>query len=95
MILTILAAWLVLAGLAALFLYCCSRVSNGLDRELADEDFTAGLSRRPTGAWTRNTWCHVRRPQRSAEGLLVSLGDALTGVERERRCERSTRMRRR
>ena len=53
MILTILVAWLVLAGLAALFLYCCSRVSNGVGRELAEEDFTAEWARRPTGTSAR------------------------------------------
>ena len=51
MILTILVAWLVLAGLAALFLYCCSRVSEGVGRELTAEDFTGELTRRTTRTW--------------------------------------------
>jgi hypothetical protein len=40
MVLTILFVWIALAVLAALFLYCCSRVSNGPRRELDDDDFT-------------------------------------------------------
>jgi hypothetical protein len=41
MVLTILIGWVALAALAALFLYCCSRVSNGERRVLTDDDFAA------------------------------------------------------
>jgi hypothetical protein len=47
MVLTILIAWIALGALAVLFMYCCSRVSNGPRRGLMDDDFTADLPRRP------------------------------------------------
>ena len=40
MVLTIFFVWIALAVLAALFLYCCSRVSNGSRRDLDDDGFT-------------------------------------------------------
>lgn len=39
MILTIFVVWLALAALAAFFLYCCSRVSNGPIRERDNDEF--------------------------------------------------------
>jgi len=51
MVLTILLAWLVLAALAAVFLYCCSRVSEGPTGELADDDFAAEPAASTTLAW--------------------------------------------
>jgi len=41
MILTIFVVWLVLAALAALFVYCCSVVSNGPRQELRRDEFPA------------------------------------------------------
>jgi hypothetical protein len=41
MILTIFVVWLVLATLAALFVYCCSVVSNGPRQELRRDEFLA------------------------------------------------------
>jgi hypothetical protein len=40
MVLTILIAWIALGALAVFFVYCCSRVSNGPRRELADDEYT-------------------------------------------------------
>ena len=61
MVLTILLAWLALAAIAALFVYCCSVVSNGARRELVDDDFAAEPRRphdrdiRASPAWTMPT----------------------------------------
>jgi hypothetical protein len=38
MLLIVFGAWLVLAALAALLVYCCSVVSNGARREHTDDD---------------------------------------------------------
>jgi hypothetical protein len=43
MVLMIFLAWIALGALAVLFVYCCSRVSNG-PRDLADDDWTSPLA---------------------------------------------------
>ena len=41
MVLKILITWIALGALAVLFMYCCSRVSNGPRGDLGDDDFAA------------------------------------------------------
>jgi hypothetical protein len=41
MVLTIFVVWLILAALAAFFVYCCSRVSNGPRQERRGDEFEA------------------------------------------------------
>ena len=42
MVLHILIAWIALGAVAVLFMYCCSRVSNGPREVLDDDDFSTG-----------------------------------------------------
>jgi hypothetical protein len=39
MVLKIFVIWMALGVLAVLFVYCCSRVSNGRERELTDDEY--------------------------------------------------------
>ena len=79
MVLTILMGWLALAVLAAFFVYCCSRVSNGERRELGDDDFPAGplgSGARVGAAWAMPTAYERRRTPRpvAARALIGNRG---------------------
>jgi len=82
MVLTILMAWLGLAVLAALFVYCCSCVSNGARRELSDDDFPAeppwplGRGDRVSASWAIPTAYERRRMPRpiAARALIGNRG---------------------
>jgi len=82
MVLTILIGWLALAVLAAFFVYCCSRVSNGERHELSDDDFPAeppgplGSGARVSAAWAMPTAYERRRTPRpvAARALIGNRG---------------------
>ena len=76
MVLTILMAWLGLAVLAAFFVYCCSRVSNGERREPSDDDIAPEPPRplRGRGAKVSATWAMPTAYERRRSPRPVAAG---------------------